>query len=180
MRIRHETRRRGATVAETALVLAVFCMLMFGAFEYCRWLYVLHITNNAARDAARYAVVNVDKPTNFDTVDYNGYTNITSYATARMGGTDKQLNGYRVAVFAVDPVGQTLSPPVVRPKSLNPPTYPDPFAATDPNKVPWNQSVFTQDIAVTIDGTYTPLLPTFLLMPSSLRVTITSVAGSEG
>jgi Flp pilus assembly protein TadG len=168
------------TVVESALVLSVFCLLLFGAFEYCRFLYVLHITTNSARDAARYAVVNVDKPTNFDTVDYNGYTNITSYATARMGGTDKQLTNYRVAVYAVDPVGQTLTPPVVRAKSANPPTYPDPFNATDPNKVPWNQAVFTQDIAVTIDGTYVPLLPTFLFMPSTLRVTITSVAGSEG
>jgi hypothetical protein len=33
---------------------------------------------------------------------------------------------------------------------------------------------------VTIRGTYTPVLPTLLLMPSAISVTITGVTGGEG
>ena len=34
-------------------------------------------------------------------------------------------------------------------------------------------------IAVTIQGTYTPVLPTFLLMPTSIPIYITAVLGAE-
>src|SRR5436305_2616272 len=96
--------RRGATLVESALVLAIFLALLFGLFEYCRFLFVLHVANNAARDGARYAVVNVNKPTNFDTTDYTDssgtvYPNIQKYTTTKMCGLDKQLGGYAVNVF---------------------------------------------------------------------------------
>lgn len=180
--------RRGATVVESAVVLSVFCLLLFGAFEYCRFLYVLQVTNNAARDGSRYAVVNVDKPANFDAVDYTDgagrtYPSVQSYTTARMGGTQKQLDGYQVAVYAVDPDGQVLSPPVVRPKSSgagSPKSYPDPFDPNDPARVPWNQATFGEGVAVTIRGTYRPVLPAFLWMPSAIPVVVTGVSGSEG
>ena len=32
-------------------------MMLFGIFEYGRFLFMYHLTNNAARDAARFAVV---------------------------------------------------------------------------------------------------------------------------
>ena len=89
---RRVTRRRGMTVVESALVLGVFMMLLFGLFEYCRFLMVLHITNNAARDGARYAVVNLDKPDTFNTVDYGTKPSITNYTTTRMGGMQKQID----------------------------------------------------------------------------------------
>jgi Flp pilus assembly protein TadG len=185
MKLRRAARRRGTTIVETALVLAVFCMLLFGVFEYCRFLYVQHVVHNAARDGARYAVVNVDKPATFDATDYTDasgttFANIQKYTTARLGGADKQLSNYKVAVYAVDPTGLSLSPPVIRPRSTSPPTYPNPFNASDPNKVPWNQAVFAEEIAVTIQGTYTPLLPSLLSMPASMTFTITAIAGSEG
>jgi hypothetical protein len=88
--------------------------------EYCRFLFVLHVANNATRGGSRYAVVNADKPVNFDAVDYTAgtgttYPSIQSYTTARMGGTQKHLVGYQVAAFAVDSAGQALSPPILRP-----------------------------------------------------------------
>lgn len=180
--------RRGATVVEAALVMGVFLLLLFGMFEYCRFLMVLHITNNAARDGARYASVNLDKPGTFNRtnfVDANGttYTNIEAYTTARLGGVQKNLTDFRVACFAVDPAGLALSPPVVRPKttsSSSPKVYPDPFALSDPNAVPWNTAVFTEKIAVTVEGNYTPVLPALLQMPASIPVKVTAVMGSEG
>ena len=185
MMTRRPTPRRGMTVVESALVLAVFCLLLFGVFEYCRFLYVLHLANNAARDGARYATVNLDKPTNFDSADYTDSTGTTfvsvqKYTTARLGGADRQLAGYQVAAFAVDPAGLALAAPVIRPASASPPSYPDPFNAGDPNRVPWNRTAFPNLVAVSVKGAYQPLLPGFLFMPSSVPLQVTATASSEG
>jgi hypothetical protein len=182
---RNKTARRGLTIVEAALVLSVFLLLLFGMFEYCRFLLVLHVTNNAAREGARYASVNTDKPADFPTADFTDgagrtFRSIHQYTRDRMGGTQGNIDGFRVAVYAVDPAGLTLDPPVVRPKSLNPPTYPDPFDPADPNAVPWNSAPFPDRLAVTIDGSYRPVLPTFLLMPSSIPINITAMIGGEG
>jgi hypothetical protein len=182
-------RRRGATVVESAAVMSVFLLLLFGMFEYCRFLMVLHVTNNAAREGARYAVVNVDKPSDFDHVDFTDaggrqFDNVQKYTTSRMGGIHtRNIEGFRVACYAVDPIGLSQNPPVVRPKAA--PTapsgaYPDPFNNTDPARVPWNAAVFTEKIAVTVDGTYRPILPTFLFMPDTISVRTTAIMGSEG
>jgi hypothetical protein len=185
---RYRSRRRGMAVVETALVLTVFCMLMFGIFEYSRFLYVLHITHNAARDGARYASVNMDKPGTFDATDYTDasgtvYPSIQKYTKARLGGADAQLSGFQVAAYPVDAVGLGLSPPVIRPKTTSaasPAVYPDPFNPADPNRTAWNQTSFPSSVAVTVQGTYRPLLPSLLFIPASVPVTVTAVAGSEG
>jgi hypothetical protein len=182
------TRRRGLTLVESALVLSVFLLLLFGMFEYCRFLMVLQVTNNAARSGARYAVVNLSMPSNFNTTNYtdasgNTYLSIANYTTSQMGGVQQNIQGYQVAAFAVDPTGLAQSPPVVRPKTAstaNPPVYPNPFNPSDPNAVPWNQAVFTQKVGVIINGTYQPLLPSFLFMPASIPINATAIMESEG
>jgi Flp pilus assembly protein TadG len=168
------TRRHGVTVVESALVLSIFLLLLFGIFEYCRFLLVLHVTNNAAREGARYASVNVN--TSQVTTMQN---EIIARTTQMMSNVQNNISGYQVAVYAVDPTGLTLTPPVIRAASANPPTYPNPFNASDPNAVPWNSSPFPNRIAVTIQGTYYPVLPTFLFMPSSVPIYITAVMGAE-
>lgn len=186
-------RRRGATVVESALVLAVFLALLFGLFEYCRFLLVLHVANNAARDGARYATVNVTRPATFDAdphTDPAGTTHpsVRAYTTARMGGVDRQLVGYRVAVYPCDPVGLGQSPAVVRAKSANPPSYPDPFDPADPNRTAWNAASFTERIAVHIKGTYRPVVPlsvstpwfTIALVPDNIPLDVIAMMGSEG
>lgn len=171
MLARRPPRRRGMTIVEAALVLSVFLMLLFGVFEYARFLMVLHVTSNAARDGARYASVNVTKPTSLDTTDYTittssgprTYQNITQYTTDRMGGVSKQINGFAVSVFAVD--GAALATNPANPQALS--------------GTAWNGASFPNKVAVKITGTYTPLLPTFLWMPSSIPISITSVTGVE-
>lgn len=201
MPLLRRTRRRGMTIVEATLVMSVFLMLLFGLFEYCRFLLVLHITNNAARDGARYAVVNLDKPDNFSVTDFTASKpSIANYTTARMGGVWKQINnvdathspnGYQVAVYACDQTGLSLGTPVIRPRAASGVApYPDPFFGTTqntdpflagaPNAVPWRQAAFTERVAVTIRGTYRPFTPAFLFMPSSIPVRITAVMGSEG
>jgi len=180
MLIRRTPRRRGATVPETVLVLAVFLLLLFGLFEYCRYLLVLHVTNNAARDGARYAVVNVNCPADQIAAKQ---TEIINYTTDRMGGVQKNIIGYKVAVYPCDPAGLAMTPPQVIPKTAVTGTADDPFqpynASTNPLP-PWNQATFTERIAVTIKGKYKPVMPTFLLMPDLIDVNVTAVMGSEG
>jgi Flp pilus assembly protein TadG len=171
MRVRGQSAQRpGTAIVESAFVLSVFLMLLFGIFEYCRFLYVMHLTANAARDAARYAVVNTSKPTNFDTTSYTDgtgktYVSVTQYARNLMGGMDKNISGWAVAVFPCDPAKLSQSPPVVQSKA---------------SPTTWNSAAFTEKIAVQITGTYQPILPSLLWMPSSIPVNVVSVCGSEG
>jgi hypothetical protein len=97
-----------------------------------------------------------------------------------MGGVDRQLAGFQVAVYPVDPVGLTLSPPVVRPKTTIPGNYPDPFDQSAAGRTDWNEAVFTERVAVSIRGTYRPVLPVPLFLPSTIPLTVTATTGSEG
>lgn len=164
--------RRGAAAVEAALVLGIFFVMLFGVFEYCRFLMVLHITNNAARDASRYATVNVAN-------DQMTKAAILQYATDRMGSVERQLKNYQVAVYPCTAAGFAQSPPQAVPKSLTA-SPADPFNASDPNNAPWNQASFTERIAVTIIGNYEPVTPLILFLPSSIPIRITAVTGSEG
>ncbi len=175
-KFRSRNRRKGSTIVESALILSVFLLLLFGIFEYCRFLFVLHVTNNAAREGARYASVNATAPTSQAATLQ---TAIIAYTKQKMSGVDANISGYQAAVYAVDPTGLTLTPPVIRPVSANPPTYPDPFNSSDPNAVPWNSAPFPNRIAVTIKGTYYPAMPVFLFMPSNVPIYITAVMGAE-
>lgn len=143
----HPTRRRGAAAVEAACVLGVFFMLLFGVFEFCRYLMVLHVANNAARDASRYASVNVGN-------DALAKADIQAYIDARMGGVQKNIVGYTRTVY--------------------------PSNAADPNNTPWNSASFAQPVAVTISGSYRPVTPFLLLLPSSIPINITAMTGSEG
>ena len=81
------------TLVESALVLGIFLVLLFGIFEYCRFLLVLHVTTNASRDGARYASVNWDKPSTFNKTNYtdaNGRDHALVFETTVAG---KKVNG---------------------------------------------------------------------------------------
>jgi Flp pilus assembly protein TadG len=182
---RQPSRRRGATVVESALVLSVFLMVLFGLLEYCRFLMVLHAASNAARDGARYAAVNANSdPTQAAALK----AAITGYTTDRMGGVDRHITGCQVAVYPCDPAGFAQNPSQVVPKSLTPGTPADPFNPADANNPPWNSAAFTERIAVTIRGTYRPITPLFVfsnwlnlyIMPDNIPITVTAVMGSEG
>ena len=157
--------------------MGIFFVLLFGVFEYCRFLMVLHVTNNAARDSCRYATVNVSCDPNDVTVMKQ---TIRNYAKARMGSTEKNIAGFDVAVYPCTAAGFALSPPQAIPKSLSSTTPADPFNPADVNNPPWNQASFTERIAVTIRGNYEPVTPLLLFLPSSIPINITAVMGSEG
>ena len=163
--------RRGATVVESALVLSVFLLLFFGIFEYCRFLFMLHVTNNAAREGARYASANMNCTNGTQMIPAYPCTQVSStqaaviaYTTMMMSNVQNNISGYTVTVYAVNPTGLTQNPPVIQPLS----------GATS-----WNNTTFPNSIAVTISGTYNPVLPTFLIMPSSIPINITALMGAE-
>lgn len=173
MRMGTRSRRRsGATAVEAALVLGIMLYMVFSIFEYCRYLFVLGTLNQAARQGARYAAVNVTKPTNFDTTDYSDgvttYKNIKDWTKNVSGGMDTFLSGWSVSVFPCNMTKLAQTPPVVEAK------------AGFPTSVYWNSAQFTEMIAVQIKGTYTTTVPTIIFWQSSFDITINAVTSSEG
>lgn len=108
--------RRGAAAVEAALVLAVFFMLLFGVYEFSRFLMVLHVANNAARDASRYASVNVGN-------DSLTRSQIQAYIDARMGGVQKNIVGYQRQVYPLNAADPNTTP-------WNDATFSQPIAVT--------------------------------------------------
>lgn len=169
MRRRRSPRRSGATLPETALVLSGFLLFLMGVFEYSRFLMILHVTNNAARSGARYASVNVDKPSTFDTVPASGQLSIHDFVRGEMGGVDTIIDGFAIAVFPCDNAQLFADPPVIAPKAGSP---------------AWNDASFTERIAVRITGNYRPILPGFVFFytggASAVPLTVAATASSEG
>jgi Flp pilus assembly protein TadG len=178
-------RRGGATTVEASVVISVFLLFLFGLFEYCRFIFFLHVATNAARDGARYAVVNVDKPTNFDYFDtvYGGttYTSIKGYVDNRIASNGKMLTGYQVEVFPCDNGQLSQTTPIVARKSAAAnPTAPRNPTSPYGSELAWNAATFGERIAVRINGTYRPVLPNFILMRSTYNMEIIVTANSEG
>jgi Flp pilus assembly protein TadG len=96
---RSETRR-AATIVETAFVLSVVLLFMFGIFEYARFVYLNQVMTAAAREGARYAITH--------TGDGTTVAQVQAYTTQQMAGRDSELAGYTVTVNNLDP--NTLQP----------------------------------------------------------------------
>lgn len=56
---RNKRSRRGVTAVETALVLPICLVFIFGLFDFCRALMLRQVVDNAAREGARYATVSL-------------------------------------------------------------------------------------------------------------------------
>jgi Flp pilus assembly protein TadG len=178
-------RRGGATTVEAAFVISLFLLFLFGLFEYCRFIFFLHVSTNSARDAARYAVVNVDKPTNFDfynyTVGARTYRSIRGTVEDRIASNGKMLDTFTVEVFPCDPATLSSTNPVItRKPAATYPTLPKNPTAPYTNEVAWNGASFGERIAVRITGVYRPILPNFLLMRTTYNMNVIVTAGSEG
>jgi Flp pilus assembly protein TadG len=92
-------RRRGAAVVETALVLAVFVLLLFGIYEYARLLFMKQLLDNAAREGARLAVVHTSDLTT---------TDIQSEVTTSMVNMQSHLQNVQINVFLADGNGNNI------------------------------------------------------------------------
>jgi len=176
---RRRRLRGGATLVETALVLSLLMLFLFGIFEYARYLLVTQMLSNAARDGARYAATNVDKSSTFLTVDESGRECIRDYVIQECHGADKWVENFTVAAWpcdSSDTVGIYANPPVITPK---------------PGWTVWNEASFTDRLAVRITATYRPVLPVVWLPTGGFKVSlfgggntvdikIVATSGSEG
>jgi len=71
--------RSGVTLVETAVVLNLFLLLMFGVMEYGRFVMQGQLLINAAREGARYASVNTSTVTTAQIQSY-----VTSYLAGQL------------------------------------------------------------------------------------------------
>ena len=106
-------RRKGATTVEFAFVAIPLFMFLFGIYEYARYVFTLQVLENAAREGARYAVVNTyDSDVEADTIAkvkaymagvdvaaMGNTTTITVYAAGADGG---EVGGPRDAEFGTN------------------------------------------------------------------------------
>jgi Flp pilus assembly protein TadG len=155
------------TIVEMTFVIIVALMFLFGIMEYGRYLMVLHIADNAAREGARFAVVH--------TGDGTQQSDVIAVVTSRMSGVDSNIQGYTVNVFAVKESGVYNSSGPIYPPTVA--SISQPPSTTDATT--WNSALYGNGIAVQITGTYQPILPSFLLLNASLPVNVTSMMNSE-
>jgi Flp pilus assembly protein TadG len=158
---RTNRRRRGMAIVETTLIITVFLLFLFGILEYGRLVMTHQVLTNAAREGARYAVVNTQNAVTSD---------VQNYVDQKLAGEGVQLQNYNkttnIQVFKADPT--TLSP----------------LDANNNVVGSWTQAPFTnaqfgQTVAVRVTGTYTPVLPSFLYLGNSFTLQATCVMYSE-
>jgi Flp pilus assembly protein TadG len=93
-------RRPGAAIVETAVVISVFLLFLFGILEYCRFVFIKQLTANASREGARYAVVN----TSSATLDADVQTQVRKL----MGGMDGKVRNFVVQAYHGDASGNKI------------------------------------------------------------------------
>jgi Flp pilus assembly protein TadG len=140
-RLRARRRRKGTTMVEFVVIAIVFFLFLFGVLEYGRFVMVVQLMNNAAREGARAAVVGQSTMTT---------AQVQSLVTGYLEGQNVQLQNLNIQVYEIDP-------------------------ATGNNIGSWSNASFGQAIAVQVNGTYDPLLPSFLFMGNSLSLQARSV-----
>ena len=92
-------KRHGAAAVETAMVLSAFVLLVFGIYEYGRLLFMKDLLDNAAREGARYAVVNTGSVTT---------SALQSYVTGYLVNQQNHLQNLQVNVYLSDSSGNNI------------------------------------------------------------------------
>jgi Flp pilus assembly protein TadG len=148
---RRSQRRWAASVVEFAFVAPIFFIVLLGILEYGRFLFTMQLMNNAAREGARYAVVNLTTATT---------ANIQTYVDQYMVGQGaNELVGYspssNITVYEADPTtGQNTG-------------------------LSWQNAGWGTGIGVNITGTYHPVTPGLLYLTGSLTLNATCVMTTE-
>lgn len=139
-------------MVETALVLPIVLLFLFGIMEYGRYILALQVVTNAAREGCRYAVTHTQPVTIAGVTTGNATSDVTNTITAFLGG--QQLSSQAIQVYLSDSKGNNLGA--------------------------WSNAQPGQFICVQVTGNYTAMLPSLLSMPSSIPVAAESVMICEG
>src|SRR5947209_17897848 len=92
---RNRKQRSATTLVETAIVISVCLLFLFGIVEYGRFLMIQHLINNAAREGARKAVASTNTATPTTTAD------IQNTVTTALAG--QYLSNVTISVYKADP-----------------------------------------------------------------------------
>jgi Flp pilus assembly protein TadG len=156
-------QRKAAVAVETAMVISMVLLFFFAVFEYGRYLMVLQIVSNAAREGARFGAVHT----------YNmGTPDVVNVVQSKLTGVSNQLGTVTITVTGVvlvPPSGSGETVGQVLPNQTGPPLV-----------YGWTTAGTSDGVSVQVQGTYTPILPTFLQMGVSIPVNVTCVMYSEG
>ncbi len=144
-------RRRGAAAVETAVILCIFLLFVFGIIEYARFVMIYQAMQNAAREGARYAIAVV----NPDTVSN---ANIQAEVQRRLKGMDRNVNNFTVTVYAI----------VMR-NGIQGTQLANRYDASS-----------NDGVVVEVSYTYKPALPSFLQLRSSIPIKARCVMYAEG
>ncbi len=148
---RRNSWRRAASAVEFAFVASAFFLFLLGVFEYARFLFTQQLLNNAAREGARYAVVN--------------------NATATTAGVQTYVDQYLAGQGATQLV--SYSP------SSNITVYmADPTTGLDTG-LSWQNATWGNGIGVSISGTYQPIVPGLLKLTGSVSLKATCTMTTE-
>jgi len=143
--------RRGSTVVQAAIVLPMVFLFLLGIMEYCRYVMMLQIATNAAREGCRYAVMHTSNVVINGTTYGNATSNVTTIVNNIMGG--QSLVGQSVSVYWSDGLGNNLGT--------------------------WENAAAGQWITVRITGNFTSVIPTLLHLSGSIPITAEAVMRSE-
>lgn len=94
--------RKGSAIVEMAAVSIIFFMFLFGILEYCRFLFVRQVIDNATREGARYAVVR--------TMDDDVEARTIETVRKRCEGIENSLSDLTISVYRSDENGAPSGP----------------------------------------------------------------------
>ncbi|HVX10618.1 MAG TPA: TadE/TadG family type IV pilus assembly protein [Pirellulales bacterium] len=144
--------RWGGAIVESAFVLPLMLLFLFGIMEYGRYVLCLQVVTNAAREGCRYAVTHVNPVTLNGVTTGNATTDVTNVVTSFLAG--QQLTSQSISVYQSDNQGTNIGT--------------------------WTNADPGQYIAVQVKGNFQVTVPKLLSFPSSIPVTATVVMICEG
>lgn len=142
-------KRSAMALVEATLVMSIALLFLFGILEYGRYVMTKQLLENAAREGARYAIVNTQNVTT---------SQLQTYVDGYLFNQSQQIVGYdkttSISINKVDPT-------------------------TGATTGAWTDAQFGESIMVSISGNYQPVLPVFLFMSSTVPISGTCVMKSE-
>jgi Flp pilus assembly protein TadG len=152
MRTKRTSRQRpAATLVEAAMVIGTLLILFFAIFEYGRFIMIKQVVENAAREGTRLAAsANVSDTNSFN---YQTTSAVQAYVNNALAGQTAALTTPTVLVYLADAYGNNVGN--------------------------WTNAQLGQNVAVQISAQYTPILPTFGFLPTSVPIFAKSIMRTE-
>jgi Flp pilus assembly protein TadG len=159
--IKRKGLRLAAHTVEFAVVSPIIFMVLFGLFEWCRYIMARNVMENAVREGTRFAVARTDTlQTGVDTARIRLEVNTM---ISRMGTSVTNTN---IKVYKTNVFGE--------------PTDKNGAVVATASAADFDETKFGDYICVEVIGDYKPALPNFLHMGSITKIAATVIMVSEG